>query len=116
MIKPERDFIGGRSLARPGLNDPERWQLVGLVPEDGKTAIPPGSKIVGDQTDRYIGEVTSTTWSPTLGIPIGLGLLAGGRLRHGQCVTAAAPLMGQSVPVVVRGPVFFDPEGKRLHV
>jgi glycine cleavage system aminomethyltransferase T len=116
MIKPATDFIGRRSLSRPGLHEPDRWQLVGLVPADGKTAIPQGAKIVGDTADRYIGELTSTTWSPSLGIPIGLGLVAAGRSRHGQCLLAVSPLAGQEVPVVVRNPTFFDPDGARLHV
>jgi sarcosine oxidase subunit alpha len=116
MMKADQDFIGRRSLARPGLNAPDRWQLVGVVPEDGKTTLPPGAKIVADRTDRYVGELTSTTWSPTLGMPIALGLVAGGRARHGEGMTAVAPLMGRSVRVVLRSPVFFDPEGTRLHV
>jgi glycine cleavage system aminomethyltransferase T len=116
MIKPEIDFIGRRSLSRPGLRDPDRWQLVGLAPADGKTAIPPGAKIVGEVTNRYLGEVTSTTWSPSLGMPIALGLVGAGRSRHGKHLMAVSPLAGQKVSVVVRAPIFFDPDGARLHV
>jgi len=116
MIKPESDFIGHRSLSRPGLHDPDRWQLVGLAPEDGRTAIPPGAKIVADAADHYVGEVTSTTWSPTLDMPIALGLVAAGRSRHGKRMLAVSPLAGQAVPVVLRSPMFFDPDGTRLHV
>ena len=115
MVKPDRDFIGRRSLSRPGLNAPDRWQLVGLAPEDGRSTLPQGAKIIGNQANRYIGELTSTTWSPTLGMPIGLGLVAGGRSRHGTILTAHAPLMGRSVRVQVREPIFFDPRGARLH-
>lgn len=116
MMKADQDFIGRRSLSRPGLNAPDRWQLVGVVPEDGRTTLPQGAKIVADRADRYVGELTSTTWSPMLAMPIALGLVAGGRARYGERMIAAAPLMGQSVPVVLRSPVFFDPEGARLHV
>jgi heterotetrameric sarcosine oxidase alpha subunit len=116
MVKPKADFIGRRSLSRPGLREPDRWQLVGLVPADGKTAIPQGAKIVASGADRYIGEVTSTTWSPSLGMPIGLGLVAAGRSRHGKHLLAVSPLAGQTVPVVPRNPIFFDPDGARLHV
>jgi sarcosine oxidase subunit alpha len=108
MIKPAGDFIGRRSLTRPGLHDPDRWQLVGLAPADGKTIIPSGAKIVAEQT--------STTWSPMLAMPIALGLVAAGRARHGTQVVAAAPLAGLQIPVVVRSPIFFDPDGTRLHV
>lgn len=115
MVRPDGDFIGRRSLARPGLNDPQRWQLVGLAPEDGKTALPQGAKIIDDTPDRYLGELTSTTWSPMLRMPIALALVSGGRARHGQQLFAASPLAGRTVPVVVRSPHFFDPEGTRLH-
>ncbi len=116
MIKPETDFIGRRSLSRPGLQEPDRWQLVGLAPADGKTAIPSGAKIVAEAANRYIGEVTSTTWSPSLGMPIALGLVAAGRSRHGKHLVAVSRLAGQEVPVVLRAPTFFDPDGVRLHV
>jgi sarcosine oxidase, subunit alpha len=115
MMRAEGDFIGRRSLARSGLNDPGRWQLVGLAPEDGKTPIPQGAKIVGDLANRYVGELTSTAWSPTLGMPIGLGLVSAGRSRHGERLLAVSPLAGQAVRVIVRSPTFFDPEGERLH-
>jgi sarcosine oxidase subunit alpha len=114
MIKSDGDFIGRRSLSRPGLNDPARWQLVGLVPEDGRTALPPGAKIVADIPDRYIGELTSASWSPMLDKPIALALVAGDRSRHGDRLVAASPLFGREVPVIVTSPVFFDPEGARL--
>jgi glycine cleavage system aminomethyltransferase T len=114
MIRSEGDFIGKRSLSRPGLNDAARWQLVGLVPADGSTALPPGAKIVAGIPDRYVGELTSTAWSPMLGQPIGLALVSAGRARHGERLVAASPLFGRSVPVIVRNPVFIDPEGVRL--
>lgn len=115
MIKPEGDFIGRRSLPRPGLCDPTRWQLVGLIPEDRKTPLPPGAKLVDGKSDHYLGELTSTTWSPILQIPIALGLLSGGRSRHGERLYATSPLAGQHVPVIVGGSTFVDPEGARLH-
>ncbi len=115
MIRPLGDFIGRRSLSRPGLADPARWQLVGLEPADGARALPPGAKILGAEANRYIGELTSTSWSPLLGMPIGLGLVAGGRARHGERLSAVSPLAGESVPVVVRSPMFVDPQGERLH-
>jgi sarcosine oxidase subunit alpha len=115
MIRGEGDFIGRRSLARPGLNDPQRWQLVGVTPEDGKSPLPPGAKIVDATPGRYLGEITSTVWSPMLEMPIALALVAGGRARHGERFYATSPLMGRIVPVLLRSPHFFDPEGTRLH-
>jgi sarcosine oxidase subunit alpha len=114
MIRSKGDFIGRRSLSRPGLAEPDRWQLTGFVPQDGTTELPPGAKIIGNETGRYIGELTSNTWSPTLEMPIALGLLSAGRARHGQQLVASSPLAGRNVPVIARSPIFFDPKGERL--
>ena len=51
----------------------------------------------------------------TLDRPIGLALLADGRSRHGETVVAASPLFGLEVPATIGSPVFFDPQGERLH-
>ncbi len=115
MVRPDGDFVGRRGLARPGLSDSARWQLVGIAPVDGKTALPPGAKIIDNTPDRYLGEVTSATWSPTLQKPIGLALVAGGRARYGQQLLATSPLADRHVAVIVQSPVFFDPEGQRIH-
>jgi sarcosine oxidase subunit alpha len=119
MVKPDRDFIGKRSLLRPGLMDPKRWQLVGVAPIDHKTLLPQGAKIVSDPDRRApnpcLGELTSTTLSPVLGIPIGLALLSAGRTRYRERLFAVSPLMGQQVEIEIRNPVFFDPDGERLH-
>jgi glycine cleavage system aminomethyltransferase T len=114
MVKAEGDFIGRRSLSRAGLNDPARWQLVGLVPADGESTLPQGAKIVDETPGRYVGEVTSIAWSPMLDTPIALALVAGGRERYGDWLLASSPLAGRDVPVIVRSPVFFDPDGERL--
>jgi sarcosine oxidase subunit alpha len=120
MVKRDRVFIGKRSLSRPGLIDPKRWQLVGVAPTDQKTSLPPGAKIVSDPDRRTpnpcIGELTSATFSPVLGIPIGLALVSAGRARHRERLFAVSPLMGRQVEIEIRSPVFFDPDGERLHV
>jgi heterotetrameric sarcosine oxidase alpha subunit len=119
MVKRDRDFIGRRSLSRPGLIDPKRWQLVGVAPNDQKTLLPPGAKFVSNPDwpapNPCLGELTSTTFSPMLGMPIGLALLSAGRARHRERLFAVSPLMGQHVEIEIRRPVFFDPEGGRLH-
>jgi glycine cleavage system aminomethyltransferase T len=53
------------------------------------------------------------TWSPTLGHPIALALLASGSRRMGETIVAASPLSGDAVPVKVVSPYFFDPQGAR---
>jgi sarcosine oxidase subunit alpha len=50
-----------------------------------------------------------------LGHWIGLGLLARGAARRGARLRAADPLRGSEIDVEIVSPVFFDPEGARLH-
>ena len=50
-----------------------------------------------------------------LGHAIGLGLLVRGRERHGERIRAYDPVRGADIEVEVAPPVFFDPEGTRLH-
>jgi heterotetrameric sarcosine oxidase alpha subunit len=113
------DFVGWRSLARPGFVDPARKKLVGLVPVNGRTRLRAGAHLVEDAAARppvpMLGHVTSPAFSPTLGHPIALAFLSGGLARKGQILHAAFPLAGETVPVRVVDPVFVDPKGERLN-
>ena len=51
MLKAKGDFIGKRSLGRPGLARQGRWQLVGLAPADGRTPLPAGAKLVAEAAE-----------------------------------------------------------------
>jgi len=118
MVAADKDFIGKRSLSRPGLVAADRRQLVGLIPVNRRTPIPRGSQLTV-QPDKpppvpMIGHVTSTCYSPTLEHPIALALLSGGRARIGQRVHALSPLTGDRVEAEVVSHVFFDAEGSRL--
>ncbi|HEX2115319.1 MAG TPA: glycine cleavage T C-terminal barrel domain-containing protein [Alphaproteobacteria bacterium] len=117
LVSTKKEFIGKGLLQRPALADPARPALVGLVPADRKTPIRGGSQLVVDHKAAppvpMIGHVTSVTWSPTLGQPIALALLANGARRMGETIVAASPLSGDFVPVRVVSPHFFDPEGAR---
>ncbi|MDP6884132.1 MAG: glycine cleavage T C-terminal barrel domain-containing protein, partial [Rhodospirillales bacterium] len=118
MASSAKEFIGKRSLNRPGLTDENRKQLVGLVPADGKTAIPRGGQIVADPDHPLpkpmIGEVTSACYSPNLKTPIGLAIITAGRARLGETLYALSPMRGERVAVTIADPVFIDPEGERL--
>jgi sarcosine oxidase, subunit alpha len=100
------------------MSAPDRRQLVGLVPATNAPALPRGAQIVADPhratPNPILGELTSTCFSPTLGHPIGLALLAGGRARHGEVLHAVSPVADQSVRVRVTAPAFFDPSGELL--
>ena len=118
MLSKAKDFIGKRSLTRPGLDDEHRKQLVGLVSTDGQSRIPRGAQIVADPSTPppvpMLGEVTSNCHSPALGRPVALALLAAGRARQGESLYALSPVTGESVSVMVTEPVFVDPERERL--
>ena len=63
---------------------------------------------------KTLGHVTSSYYSPTLGRSIALAMLENGRAKLGEPVRL--PLEdGRTVTATVTSPVFFDPEGKRLH-
>ncbi|MEO3434100.1 sarcosine oxidase subunit alpha family protein [Inquilinus sp. CAU 1745] len=119
VSRTKDDFVGRHMLDRPALAAPDRKQLVGLVPADGRSRIRPGAQIVARADAappvRMQGHVTSTCFSPAMGQPIALALLERGRERHGERLVAAFPLKGEAVEVIVRSPVFVDPEGVRLH-
>jgi sarcosine oxidase subunit alpha len=120
MCSTKKDYIGRRMMQRPGLTDPDRPALVGLVPVDGKTKIPAGAILLEEANPtppvaNKLGHVSSVTWSENLGHPIALALLRGGMAKEGETVYAAFPLRDTVVPSRVVSPHFFDPEGKRLH-
>ena len=108
------NFVGRRSLLRPAARDPNRFQLVALSPVDGRTRLPVGAQIAAaappTQTE---GHVTSSYWSPELGRPVALGMLARGTQRLGE--TIRIHHLGTVIDAdVVRAP-FIDPKGERLH-
>ncbi|WP_305849599.1 glycine cleavage T C-terminal barrel domain-containing protein, partial [Pseudonocardia lacus] len=119
VSKKKPDFIGKRSFARAANQDPQRKQLVGLLPVDGGTVLPEGSQIVEFCPDGalppppvpMLGFVTSSYRSAALDRPFALALVEGGRARIGD--TVHVPVDGALVPVEVTGSVLVDPEGAR---
>ena len=115
--KNKPDFVGKRSLERPAMTSPERRQLVGLLTTDPQTVLEEGTQVMGQAgaraPARALGHITSSYYSSVLGRSIAMGLVAGGRARVGQ--TLYVPLPAGDVPVQVTSPVFYDPEGRRLH-
>ncbi|MEP9355345.1 sarcosine oxidase subunit alpha family protein [Xanthobacter sp. KR7-65] len=117
VSKVKRDFVGRRSLARPDMARADRKQLVGLLSDDGRTVLEEGAQIVADPAQALpmtmLGHVTSSYLSPTLGHPIALALVSGGRGRLGERLHVTTPAGFTAVKVVA--PVFLDPEGKRVN-
>jgi sarcosine oxidase subunit alpha len=118
MASTRKDYIGRVMAGRPALVDPARPRLVGLRPVDGTSAIRAGGHLLSPGAQPTLandqGYVTSACFSPTLGTPIALALLAHGADRHGEEVIVHDPVRGADVRARVCDPVFYDSAGERL--
>jgi sarcosine oxidase subunit alpha len=116
IIAKKKDFLGRRSLKRPDSQRSDRKHLVGLLPE---ALVPEGAQVVAEYKRKppmkMIGHVTSSYDSATLGRPIAMALIAGGRERMGEMVTIPLTLEGRVVRAEIVSPVFYDPKGERLN-
>lgn len=116
--KKKPDFVGKRSLTRSDTARDDRKQLVGLETEDPNLVLEEGAHLIEAPVEPrppapVLGHVTSSYMSPTLGRSIALALVRGGRSRMGERLWVAMP--GRTIPVRVVSPVFYDPEGVRMH-
>jgi sarcosine oxidase subunit alpha len=111
------DFVGKRSIDRAAMKLPARKQLVGLRTADPAVVLEEGAQLVETPGQKIpkkpLGHVTSAYASAALGHSVALAMLAGGRARTGSTVYVTMP--DGDIPVTVTSPVFFDPEGARLH-
>lgn len=117
IAKKSADFIGKRSLSRPNDVRAGRSQLVGISANNAQAPIIVGTHII-NQNDRQTpaqsqGYVTSACYSPHLKRWIGLALVKNGRERKGEDINLFHYDSVQGGNIV--DPVFFDPEGERLH-
>lgn len=119
-VSKRKDFIGKRSLWRPDIARDDREQLVGLLPEDTEHVLAEGAQLVDTPPVTPVprerphppqGRVTSSYASAAMERSFALGLLRGGRNRHGERVYAVH--LDQTEPVLVTDPVFYDKEGSR---
>jgi len=107
-------FVGRRSLTRAAARDPQRLQLVGLTPLDGRTVLPVGGQIAPSPPPALTeGHVTSSYMSPKLGYPVALAMLRRGAQRTGEAVRIYH--LGKTVDARVISTPFVDPKGERLH-
>ncbi len=115
MVSKTKDFIGRRSLRRTALVDPERKQLVGLLPKDPNAVLPEGAQLVRQLAPKppaaMVGHVTSSYFGARIGRSFALALVKGGAARLGE--TLLAPLGDRTVEAVTVAPLFYDVEGKR---
>ena len=117
VSRKKADFVGKRGLERPDLSAPGRKQLVGLKTANPLTVLEEGAQLVADPNQRVpmtmLGHVTSAYRSQTLGRSIALAMVKDGRKLVGQ--TLYVPMPTETIAVEVTEPVFFDPDGERLH-
>jgi len=115
--KAKPDFVGKRSLVRPDMLARDRKQLVGLLTDTPGAVLEEGAQITATAHpkigDAALGFVTSSYTSPVLGRSIALALVVAGRSRKGERLHV--PMPGGALAVTVVDPVFFDPEGDRVH-
>ncbi len=119
IVSKKKDFLGKRSLARSDCVRPDRKQFVGLLTDDPDIVLPEGAQLVDEPSSDYpvpmIGHVTSSYWSPTLERSIALAVVKGGHSRQGAKIYSTL-MSGESIPVTITSPVFYDSEGARQHV
>ena len=112
--KKTANFVGRRSLLRPAAQDPNRLQLVALQSADGATRLPVGAHIAAAAPPALSeGYVTSSYRSPTLGMPVALGMLARGRQRLGERLRIHH--LGTTLEATVVKAPFIDAAGALLH-
>ncbi|MEM7719372.1 MAG: glycine cleavage T C-terminal barrel domain-containing protein, partial [Pseudomonadota bacterium] len=118
MMSSKKDFIGKAAAARPGLVDPARERLVGIVPNDPANELTAGGFLFNGGAEptrpNAQGYVTSACWSPTLETPLAMGFVKCGPDRLGEKMRFVDHLRGQDFAVTLRDPVAFDPEGGRM--
>lgn len=119
MASTKKPFIGSVLRHREGLQAGHREKFVGLKPVTKTEKLRQGAHIVEQDASKMegynIGHVTSTTYSPAAGQNIALGLVRGGRNRIGDIVDVVFPLRDERVTVEIVDPVFYDPQGERVH-
>ena len=119
MMSTKKDYIGRVLAERPALVATDRWRLVGIKPLTADERPRGGAHFIGvGQAAKLAndeGYVTSVAFSPSMQTWLGLGLLKRGHERHGERIRAVDLLRGSDVECVVCDPVFYDPEGRRLH-
>jgi len=116
LLSKDKDFLGKRSLSRPDSVRDGRKQLVGLLSVDGSTVVSEGAALVLDPAAAIpvpmCGHVSSAYFSACLEHPIALGLVQDGRSKMGASIHAMLE-NGQSVPMQIVSPIFYDPKNER---
>lgn len=118
MVSDKKGCIGKTMSERPGLNDKNREQLVGLKPVGAVKQLTSGAFLFETDDDpvrvNAQGYVTSVGFSPTLEHFMGLAFLQNGPARYGETIKIVDHLRGIQTLCEVVAPVVFDPTGGRV--
>jgi sarcosine oxidase subunit alpha len=118
MIAAGKDCIGKAAAGRPGLVEPARERLVGLVPVEASGRLLAGAHLLAVgaawRAAEEQGYLSSACFSPTLGTDIALAFLRAGPERLGETLRAVCALRGTDTPVRVVALPFVDPDGGRM--
>ena len=119
MMSTKKDYIGRVMAGREGLVDPSRPVLAGFKPVDRTQRLRAGAHFLNKgataSPENDHGHMTSVCFSPVMNSWIGLGLIVNGPARIGEIVRAYDPVRNGDTEVEIVSPVFYDPEGARLH-
>ncbi|MFV2093348.1 MAG: glycine cleavage T C-terminal barrel domain-containing protein, partial [Hyphomicrobiales bacterium] len=119
MMSTKKDYIGRQMAAREAFHQPDRWNVVGLLPVDRGGKILSGAHVlkIGDTPSMASdqGYVTSVAYSPMIGQWIALGLVSNGRARHGEEVLLWDGLRDNHLRATICDPVFYDKEHVKLN-
>jgi glycine cleavage system aminomethyltransferase T len=115
MLKKHGDFIGRTLSRRAALGARGRLQLVGVRPIERTQRLRNGLQLVAPKARQLsLGYVTSSTPSVELEGWVGLALLAGGRQRIGERLTALSPVHDEATEVQIVSPHMLDAENQRV--
>lgn len=119
MANMSKHFIGKHMWQRPAQKGENRLQVVGLKSLEPGRNLRIGADLTSDNqrpdaVSASQGHVSATTYSPSLGVGIALGLLQNGASRHGEEIEAVSPVHDEKIRVQVCHPIFIDREGERV--
>ena len=113
MSKTKPDYIGKKANTIRLAENPSRWQLVGLLPDDPDHLIDENAPITpGGRREASEGFVTACVWSVVHKRVIALALLKNGQSRMDETIYIRRK--ETVVTAKVTKPCFHDPEGKLL--
>jgi sarcosine oxidase subunit alpha len=113
MSKTKTDYIGKRANEIRLAENPSRWQLVGLLPDDPKELVDESAPITpGGRRESSEGFVTACVWSVVHNRVIALALLENGQHRMDETIYIRRK--DHVVTAKVTAPCFYDVKGQLL--